>query len=139
KGDRHMKRTFVLPPRSVASSLPGIAKHVSALNLIQLPRLSEGEIEISRQGRKIRWQTADDAVTFDVDALAQIEIQPVEFGPGQFIAIVLTFHDPNVRLSYRFVTSHATESDWLIQTANEVGELLEMPVENRLPTPATTR
>jgi hypothetical protein len=133
-----MKLTFVLPPRSVASALPGIAKHVPALTLIQLPRLPGGRFEVSRQGNQVQWQTTDDAVAFDVDAVTEIEISPVEYNGVEFVSIVLTFDDSKQPLSYRFVTSHATEADWLTQTAMQIGDILGLPVQNRLQPQTTT-
>lgn|GEM_PF-5239960 len=133
-----MKTTFVLPLKTVASALPGIAKNIPAMTLNEQLRSPRGTIALERHGREIVWQTADNAVTFDINVVTQIEIMPTEFMGRDFVSLVLTFQASEQRLSYQFVTSNAAESDWLIQTATEIGELLEMPVENRLRTPATT-
>jgi hypothetical protein len=132
EGDQLMKLTFVLPPRSVASSLKSIAKHVPALTLISLPPLPGGTFEVSRQDRQIQWQTAADAVTFELDSVTEMEIAPVENNGVEFVSIVLTFQVPGRTLAYLFVTSNAAETEWLVQTAKDLGDLFGMPVQNRL-------
>lgn len=134
-----MKLMFELPPRTVASSLKSIAKHVPALTLISLPPLQGGTLEITRQGRQIQWQTMEDAVVFDVDCVAEIEVSPVEMNGVEFISFDLTFPVDGQPLAYRFVTSNASEADWLTQTAKQLGDLLGLPVENRLQPQTTSR
>lgn len=92
---------------------------------------------MERQNHDVTWVTADHAARFPISAVKRVEILPTEFMGRRFASIALTFQSSADNLRYQFLTSHVSEADWLIQTAGEIAELLEVPVENGLQSPAT--
>ena len=123
-----MKEAFAAPRFTTFASLESIARNVASVSLGKAAQLGEQALEVERIGSNIRWHQNAIELTFRLEGVSAVKIIGLEYGDQPFVAMVLTFNSGNEHHSYRMVTSHASEMNWLKDSTKRIGRLLNMSV-----------
>ena len=123
-----MKETLTSPPFTTFADVESIARNVASVSLGKAPQLGEKTLEVECIGTNIRWHQGALELLFSLNGVSALGIIGLEYGKERFVAMVLTFVAGHESLSYRMVTSHKSETDWLRESTTRIGRLLNLVV-----------
>lgn len=120
-----MKKKFTLPKDSENCNLADIARNIPGITLTSVDKIPDREFLVEKDKQDIHWSYSGNRLIFAYQLLKKIEIDQLENARETFLTIVFTFYSHGELMSYRMVTSHKLEADWLKKTAHTIGNLLD--------------
>ncbi len=128
-----MTSTIETPPFTVLSTLKDVANNVGCAEFAKVAP-SETKLSVQVNNDHLVWRNDDNELTVKKECVVGVSLLPLVNNGEKFAALVLSFVvNDGESIQYRLVTSHISESQWLIGIADKVANELGLKLINELP------
>lgn len=124
-----MTGIFMTPPQTSVASFQSIARNVVGVSLHSQNTETTEELTFQVESDDVFIQHGYYAISFDRRVIDHLEVAHFIHAGNAFLSLVVGFHSDQEPLHYRFITSHQSETAWLMQTAKKIGDILGYKVE----------
>ena len=120
-----------VPENTSIADLSSLARNLSCIELKESGCSQNYSLGVEKLANTVVLRSSQHTISFAEGCLASLELWPVTHGTKKFVALVTVFDTSDGASSYRLITSHESETEWLRNVAAKIAALVNRELIDR--------